>query len=47
LSQARESDRLLREAGFTFQEKRHAEVFNTSMAQYTFNQIWLREATAS
>ncbi len=42
--QARESDRLLREAGFTLKEKRHAEVFNTGMAQYTFNQIWVRKA---
>lgn len=42
--QARESDRLLREAGFTLKEKRHAEAFNTGMAQYTFNQIWVRKA---
>lgn len=45
--QARESDRLLRESGFVLKEKRHAEVFNTGMAQYTFNQIWVREAVAA
>lgn len=45
--QARESDRLLRESGFVLKEKRHAEVFNTGMAQYTFNQIWVREDVAA
>jgi len=32
----------LRQAGLFMREKRHAEVFDTGMAQHTFNQIWVR-----
>jgi len=36
--------RFLREAGFVFKEKKHAEQFesNPGAARYTFNQIWSR-----
>ena len=40
--QAIDSNQYLQQAGFSLKEKRHAEVFNTGTAQYTFNQIWVR-----
>ncbi|RHX86858.1 FkbM family methyltransferase [Leptospira stimsonii] len=41
--QAKESRKYLEKAGFQLKEKRHAEEFNTGMAQFTFNQIWIRK----
>jgi FkbM family methyltransferase len=43
-TQANEADLYLREAGFTFKEKRHAEYFDvdTTAARYTYNQIWVK-----
>jgi len=40
--QANEASKCLEQAGFTLKEKRHAEEFDTGMAQYTFNQIWVK-----
>ena len=40
--QANEASQLLLQAGFVLKEKRHAEEFNTGMAMYTFNQIWVK-----
>lgn len=44
-AQASDASTYLRQSGLSFMEKRHAEVFNTGMAQNTFNQIWTRQAT--
>ncbi len=41
-AQANDSSMYLQQAGLSLREKRHAEVFDTGMAQYTFNQIWVR-----
>jgi FkbM family methyltransferase len=41
-TQANEASQYLLQAGFILKEKRHAEVFNTGMAEHTFNQIWVR-----
>ncbi|RHX90977.1 FkbM family methyltransferase [Leptospira stimsonii] len=41
--QTKESRKYLEKAGFQLKEKRHAEEFNTGMAQFTFNQIWIRK----
>ncbi len=41
-TQANDANMYLQEAGFSLKEKRHAGVFDTGMAQYTFNQIWVR-----
>lgn len=41
-AQANDSSMYLQQAGLSLREKRHAEVFDTGMAQYTFNQIWAR-----
>jgi FkbM family methyltransferase len=43
-TQANEADLYLREAGFTFKEKRHAEYFDvaTTAEKYTYNQIWVK-----
>ncbi|MCF8176917.1 MAG: FkbM family methyltransferase [Sulfuritalea sp.] len=43
-AQASDASMYLRQAGLALREKRHAEVFNTGMAQHTFNQIWIRPA---
>jgi hypothetical protein len=34
--------RYLREAGLTLKEKRHAEIFDNTPFQNTYNQIWHR-----
>ena len=41
-TQANDASMYLREAGFSLKEKRHAAVFDTGMAKYTFNQIWVK-----
>ncbi len=41
-TQANEASMYLQQAGFSLKEKRHADVFDTGMAEYTFNQIWVR-----
>ena len=41
-AQADDAGRYLRQAGLSMREKRHAEIFDTGMAQHTFNQIWAR-----
>jgi FkbM family methyltransferase len=42
IAQASDAAKYLAEAGFTMKEKRHAAVFDTGMAEHTFNQIWVR-----
>jgi hypothetical protein len=42
-AQANNASMYLQQAGLLLREKRHAEVFNTGMAQHTFNQIWVRQ----
>lgn len=44
--QANDASMYLQQAGLSLREKRHAEVFDTGMAQNTFNQIWIRQADA-
>lgn len=41
-TQAHDASLYLKEAGLSFREKRHAEMLDIGMAQYTFNQIWVR-----
>ena len=41
-TQANDASTYLQQAGFSLKEKRHAETFDTGIAQYTFNQIWGR-----
>lgn len=41
-AQANDSSMYLQQSGLSLREKRHAEEFDTGMAQYTFNQIWVR-----
>lgn len=40
--QAQDAQRYLEGAGFVLKEKRHAAIFDKGMAQYTFNQIWVK-----
>lgn len=40
--QADDSSQYLKAAGFSLKEKRHAEEFDTGVAKYTFNQIWVK-----
>lgn len=41
-TQANDASMYLQQAGFSLKEKRHADVFDTGMAKYTFNQIWVK-----
>lgn len=41
-TQANDTSMYLQQAGFFLKEKKHAEIFEAGMAQYTFNQIWAR-----
>jgi FkbM family methyltransferase len=43
-AQANDASMYLQQAGLSLREKRHAEIFDTGMAQHTFNQIWVRQA---
>lgn len=46
VSQAREADLYLQQAGFSLKEKRHADYFDTiaTAAKYTYNQIWVKQS---
>lgn len=41
-TQASDANAYLQQAGFSLKEKKHAAVFDTGTAQYTFNQIWVK-----
>ena len=47
-AQANEANHCLRQKGFVLKEKRHADCFDrvAGSAQYSFNQIWINEASS-
>lgn len=40
--QANNASKYLRQAGFILTEKRHAEIYDTGVAEHVYNQIWVK-----